>query len=45
MIDSKDIEAIKAIRRSVRSAWCECATEMRPYSALFQPTLKALLRT
>ena len=45
MIDSRDIETIKAIRRVVRRAWCECATEQRPYSPLFQPTLKALLHT
>ena len=39
----QDINTIKAIRRAARAAWCECAIELRPYSALLQPTVRELL--
>lgn len=38
----QDINTIKAVRCAVRAAWYECAIELRPYSALPQPTVKEL---
>lgn len=38
----QEINTIKAIRRALRAAWCECAIELRPYSALPQPTVREL---
>lgn len=34
---------LKTIRHAVRAAWCECAIEMCPYSAIPQPTVRELL--
>lgn len=34
---------LKTIRHAVRAAWCECAIELRAYSAIYQPMMRELM--